>query len=140
MDLPRGIDMVDRASYYFGNAVLDQVRGSGWFVGQFVSDALGLRHQTAVEIKWGLHPHGERRPQPWANGNGTTISVLIRGSLWVSFYTDATPRLVKLTKEGDYVVYGPEVVHSWEAVGETLVLSIRFPSVEVSEPKADVSE
>jgi hypothetical protein len=131
--------MVEKTSYYCGNAALDQVRGSGWFVGQFVPDALGLRHQTAVEIKWGLHPDGEKRPQPWANGNATTISVLIRGSLLVSFYIDETPRLVKLIKEGDYVVYGPDVVHSWEAVGETLVLSIRFPSVEVSAPRTDVS-
>lgn len=126
--------MVDSASYYFGNAATDQVRGSGWFVGQFVPPELGLRHQTDVEIKWGLHPGGDKRPQPWANGNATTISVLIRGTLMVSIYADETPRVITLAKEGDYVVFGSDVVHSWEAVGETLVLSIRFPSVEVKKP------
>jgi hypothetical protein len=30
-----------------------QVRGSGWFVGQFVPAELGLRRQTDVELKWG---------------------------------------------------------------------------------------
>jgi hypothetical protein len=27
--------------FCFGNAITDQVRNSGWFVGQFVSPALG---------------------------------------------------------------------------------------------------
>ena len=117
--------------YYFGNASTDQVRGSGWFIGQFVPPALGLRHQTDVEIKWGLHLDGEKRTHPWANGNGITISILIRGTLRVSFHTGDTPAIVTMAKEGDYVIYGPEIVHSWEAVGDTLVLSIRFPSVEV---------
>lgn len=130
--------MVGRKSYYFGNATIDQVRASGWFVGQFVPPELGLRHQTAVEIKWGLHPDGDTRPQPWANGSATTISVLIRGTLLVSIYADEGPRVIKLTKEGDYVVFGSDVVHSWEAVGETLVLSIRFPSVEVKTPGMNV--
>jgi hypothetical protein len=120
-----------RDSFYCGNAAIDQVRGTGWFVGQFVPAELGLRHQTDVELKWGLHKDGERRSQPWANGNATTISVLIRGMLRVEFHVGATPQVVTLQKEGDYIVFGADVVHSWEATGETLVLSLRFPSVEV---------
>ena len=123
--------MIDQAPFYFGNAAADQVRGSGWFIGQFVPPEFGLRHQTDVEVKWELHPDGDKRSHPWANLNGTTISVLIRGTLRVEFRTGGTPQPVTLAKEGDYVVYGPEVVHSWEAIGETLVVSIRFPSVEV---------
>jgi hypothetical protein len=120
-----------RNSFYCGNAAIDEVRATGWFVGQFVPAELGLRHQTDVELKWGLHKDGERRSQPWANGNATTISVLIRGMLRVEFHVGATPQVVTLQKEGDYIVFGPDVVHSWEATGETLVLSLRFPSVEV---------
>jgi hypothetical protein len=37
------------------------------------------------------------------------------------------------------MVSGPDVVHSWEAIGDTLVLSVRFPSVEVGEPARPVS-
>lgn len=122
------------SAYYFGNALTDQVRGSGWFVGQFVPPEFGLRHQTAVEVKWGLHPDRDVRSQPWANGNGTTIAVLVRGTLRLSFYLDGSTEEVTLAKEGDYVVFGPEVVHAWEAIGETVVLSIRFPSVEVNRP------
>jgi hypothetical protein len=117
--------------FYFGNAEADQVRGSGWFVGQFVPAALGLRRQTAVELKWGIHPDGEKRPQPWANQNGATISVLIEGGLKVTFHVEGAQQQVTLRTKGDYVIFGPEVVHSWEAIGDTIVLSVRFPSVEV---------
>jgi quercetin dioxygenase-like cupin family protein len=118
-------------SFYFGNARVDDVRGSGWFVGQFVPSELGLRHQTDVELKWGVHPDGDKRTDPWANKNGTTISVLVEGSLKVTFHIDGAAQEVTLRNRGDYVAFGREVVHSWEAIGDTIVLSVRFPSVEV---------
>jgi len=123
--------MGSKEPFYFGNAKADQVGGSGWFVGQFVPAELGLRRQTAVELKWGIHPDGEKRSAPWANQNGTTISILIEGSLKVTFHIDGAEQGVTLRTRGDYVAFGPEVVHSWEAVGDTIVLSVRFPSVEV---------
>jgi hypothetical protein len=123
--------MGTKSSFYFGNAAVDQVRNSGWFVGQFVPAELGLRHQTDVELKWGIHPDGECRPQAWANGNATTISVLIHGTLRATFQVEGAAHVVTLQNEGDYVVFGPDVVHSWEAIGHTVVLSVRFPSVEV---------
>ena len=46
--------MDTKKPFYFGNAKADQVRGGGWFVGQFVPAELGLRHQTDVELKWGF--------------------------------------------------------------------------------------
>jgi len=121
-------------SFYFGNAPLDQIRGTGWFVGQFVPAELGQRHQTAVELKWGTHLDGEKRHQSWAQGHATTISILLRGVLRVEFHSGSTSQVVTLEREGDYVVYGPKVVHSWEATGDTLVLTVRFPSVEVEQP------
>jgi len=120
-------------SFYFGNAALDQVRDTGWFVGQFVPPELGPRHQIDVELKWGVHPDGDRRPQgAEANRNATTISVLICGTLRTTFEIDGTPQVITLQKQGDYVIFGPEIVHSWEALGDTLVFSVRFPSIEVT--------
>ena len=121
-------------TFYFGNAALDQIRGTGWFVGQFVPAELGQRHQTAVELKWGVHTDGEKRCQPWAQGHATTIAILLRGTLRVEFNSSSTLKVVTLEREGDYVVYGPTVMHSWEAIGDTLVLTLRFPSVEVKPP------
>src|SRR5438270_8426885 len=132
--------MVSNGSFYVGNAAVDQVRDSGWFVGQFVPAELGLRHQTDVELKWGIHPDGEKRTHPWANRNGTTVSILIRGGLRVAFHVEPSPQIVTLTKQGDYIVFGPDVVHSWEAVRDTLVLSVRFPSVEVGQPAKPVQD
>ncbi len=123
--------MAGNEAFYFGNATSDQVRDSGWFVGQFVSPALGLRHQNDVEIKWGVHPDGEKRAHAWASGHSTTISVLIRGCLRVTFHVGEAPQVVTLATEGDYIIFAPDTVHSWEAVGHTVVLSVRFPSVEV---------
>jgi hypothetical protein len=125
--------------YYFGNAELDQVKGTGWFIGQFVPSEVGLRHQTDVELKWGIHPDGEKRSQPWANGNGITISVLIQGAIKVTLYASETPQVVTLATAGEYIIFGPDILHSWEAVGPTIVLSVRFPSVEVSRTQAAAS-
>lgn len=117
--------------FHFGNAAVDQVRGTGWFVGQFVPAELGLRHQTDVELKWGIHKDGEKRSSPWAHGNAATASVLIKGVLHVTFFEGGASEVVTLQTQGDYVVFGRDTMHSWEAVGETIVLSVRFPSVEV---------
>jgi len=124
-------------SFYFGNAAVDQVRDTGWFIGQFVSPELGARHQTDVELKWAMHPDGDRRMHgAEANRNATTISVLIYGTLRTRFEIDGAPHVVTLQKQGDYVIFGPETVHSWEALGDTLVLSVRFPSIEVTRSAA----
>jgi quercetin dioxygenase-like cupin family protein len=63
-----------------------------------------------------------------ANGNGTTISVLIEGGFKVTFHVDGSLEDVTLQTKGDYVIFGPDVVHSWEAIGDAIVLSVRFPS------------
>jgi hypothetical protein len=124
-------------SFYFGNAAVDQVRDTGWFVGQFVPPELGPRHQTDVELKWAVHPDGDRRRHgAEANRNATTISVLIRGTLRTTFEIDGNAHVITLQKQGDYVIFGPEIAHSWEALGDTLVLSVRFPSIEVTRSAA----
>jgi hypothetical protein len=135
LSFTEGARLGSEALFYFGNAAVDQVRNTGWFVGQFVPAEQGLRHQTDVELKWGIHKDGEKRSHPWANGIATTISVLIQGALHVTFDVSGTPQVVTLRTEGDYVIFGPASVHSWEAVGDTIVLSVRFPSVEVERPR-----
>jgi hypothetical protein len=87
-------------SYYFGNAAVDQVRNTGWLLGQFVPAKLSLRHQTDVELKWGIHPDGEKSAHPWASGKGTTVSNRIQGNLCVTFHVGATPQMVTLEKQG----------------------------------------
>jgi hypothetical protein len=119
------------SSIYIGNAIADQVAGTGWFIGQFIPAALGPRHQSDVELKWGVHQDGERRPRgAEATSHATTVAILIRGALRTTFQIDGRHHVVTLQHEGDYVIYGPDIVHFWEAIGTTVVLSVRFPSFD----------
>lgn len=131
-DHPRPTDVASQ-TYYVGHAAADDVRGSGWFVGQFVPSEMGMRHQTDVELKWGIHVRGDRRPGGMVSyGVATTVSILIRGALKVMMLLDGEPRTVTLDRVGDYIIFGPRLWHEWEALADSVVLSIRFPSVDAA--------
>lgn len=110
-----------------GNAVKDGNRG--WFVGQFVPPSFGLAHQEAVEIKWDQHPKGDRR-QGFAQSRGaTTISILVSGSFITRLKLPDGMREIILSAPGDYIAFGPGLEHWWEALEESLVITVRFPSL-----------
>ncbi|MEU9993320.1 signal peptidase I [Streptomyces sp. NPDC048045] len=111
-------------SVYVGNAGSDAALDQGWLLGHFkgVGDP---RHSDAVEIKWGVHPQGDRRAR-WVRGEErTALLVLISGR----FRVELPGRSVLLTRQGDYVVWGRGVDHSWLAERESVVLTVRWPSV-----------
>jgi hypothetical protein len=112
-------------SVYVGRAVPDGVANQGWLLGHFMPPG-GLLHSEDVEVKWGVHPPGERRAA-WATGETrTALLVLIRGS----FDIELRDRTVLLREPGDYVVWGPGEDHSWLAGPvETVVLTVRWPSL-----------
>jgi len=124
--------MSPRMRYYQGHAAADGIGGTGWFLGQFVPEALGLRHQTHVELKWGVHPRGECRPNGMeANGVATSVSILLQGEMHLTFAIDGGGVSdVFLRRAGDYVVFGPDAVHGWTALSDAIVLTVRFPSVD----------
>lgn len=109
---------------YVGNAAIDAAGDRGWLLGHF--KPLGdLRHSDDVEIKWGVHPPGDRRAR-WATGEKRiALLVLISGR----FRVELPGRSVLLEKQGDYVVWGRGVDHSWHAEEESVVLTIRWPSI-----------
>lgn len=119
---------------YVGNAAHDGALDSGWLLGHFkpTSDP---RHSTDVEIKWGIHPKGERRAQ-WVTGERrSALLVLVSGRFRVIFRdSDAL-----LERQGDYVVWGPGVDHTWIAEDEAVVMTVRWPSVPgyVASPASD---
>lgn len=109
---------------YVGNATIDAAGDRGWLLGHFkpVDD---IRHSQDVEIKWGVHPRGDKRAQ-WVTGEKrTALLVLISGR----FRVELPGRSVLLTRQGDYVVWGPGVDHSWYAEEESVVLTVRWPSI-----------
>jgi hypothetical protein len=93
---------------YVGNAAVDAPIDRGWLLGHF-KPAGDVRHSGDVEIKWGMHQPGDRRAQ-WVTGERRTAL------------------LVLLTKQGDYVVFHG-IGHSWEAEEESVLLTVRWPSI-----------
>jgi hypothetical protein len=111
-------------SVYTGNANVDGALDAGWLLGHF-KPAGDIRHSTDLEIKWGVHPPGDRRER-WATGEvRTALLVLISGR----FRVDLPDREVVLSQQGDYVIWGPGVDHSWYAEEPSVVLTVRWPSV-----------
>jgi len=124
--------------FLISNAIADQKRG--WFVGQFVPEELGLRHQTDVEVKWGIHPLGEERPAWVHYKKSTTISVILEGQFLLHVSKDGIIEDHVLKTPGDYVIMAPGVRHSWKAITACVLLSVRFPSVagdQFEEPGPD---
>ncbi|WP_328498800.1 signal peptidase I [Streptomyces sp. NBC_00414] len=111
-------------SVYVGHAGKDAALDRGWLLGHFKEHG-DPRHSEAVEVKWGVHPRGEERAQ-WVEGEvRTALLVLISGRFRMEF----PGRSVLLEEQGDYVVWGQGVDHSWVAEDESVVLTVRWPSV-----------
>ncbi|MDF2708169.1 MAG: signal peptidase [Nonomuraea muscovyensis] len=109
---------------YVGNAEIDGAGDDGWLLGHFKS-AGDPRHSTDVEIKWGVHAAGDVRAA-WVRGERrTALLVLISGR----FRVELPGRSVLLERRGDYVVWGRGVDHSWVAEEDSVVLTVRWPSV-----------
>ena len=108
---------------YVGNAGVNAPADRGWLVGHFKPSG-DPHHSADVEIKWGTHAPGERRAQ-WVEGEQRSmVMMLISGR----FRIELPGRDVLLTKQGDYVLLHG-VNHSWEAEEETILLTVRWPSV-----------
>lgn len=113
--------------YTRGNAVVDGK--AGWFVGQFVPEEYGLRSRTDVEIKWGIHPQGETRTRWSRYRTAVTIPILLQGQCLIRLRIDGLVHDVLLKEPGDYLIMNPGIDHTWKAVSDCIVLTIRCPSV-----------
>jgi quercetin dioxygenase-like cupin family protein len=110
--------------WYKGNAADDGRERHGWFLGHFIDPAEGVRSSKATEVKWGIHSAGEKRPEWTADDQRTTLVLMVEGS----FRIDLTGGSVTLDKQGDYVVWGPGIDHTWEALSDSVVITVRWPS------------
>jgi hypothetical protein len=113
-------------NWYSGNATDDADAHRGWLVGHFVEPPGGVRANADVEIKWGIHPAGQQRPDGWSTDEQrTTLLLLIRGR----FRLDLSVGTTTLEREGDYAVWGPGIDHSWQAEEDSVVVTVRWPSI-----------
>lgn len=112
------------ASWHFGNAAEDGSDTRGWLLGHFIDPAEGARSSKDVEVKWGIHPAGDTR-DGWTTGDQrTTLLILVQGT----FRIDLTEDSFTLSKQGDYAVWGPGIDHSWHAIEDSTVITVRWPS------------
>jgi mannose-6-phosphate isomerase-like protein (cupin superfamily) len=104
-----------------GNVVEVGAGNRGWFFGHFMPAPL---HSRDVELKWCTHQKGEVRSEWSPPIPVRTLNVLIRGRFALRF----PDREVVLVREGDFVLFGPGLAHSYRSDEESLVLTVRWPS------------
>lgn len=110
---------------HFGNAKDDSAESRGWVIGHFLPDLAGIRKTSNFEVKWGLHLKGDTRESWVGDEQRTTLLLLVSGK----FQINLTGGSHILEQQGDYAMWGPGVGHSWEALEETVVITIRLPSI-----------
>ena len=113
------------ANWYQGNATEDGAATRGWLIGHFLDCSAGVRATEDVEIKWGVHPAGEKRAAWTEEDQRTTVLILVSGN----FVVKLSEGTAELTRQGDYVMWGPGIDHSWEAKEDSVVITVRWPSL-----------
>jgi hypothetical protein len=108
---------------YAGSAFADAAVNRGWLLGHFMPGG-DVRHSDAVEVKWGVHPRGETRAH-WVTGEQrTALIIMVSGRFRIDFPEES----VVLAEPGAYVVFDG-LDHSWHAEEESVIVSVRWPSV-----------
>jgi glyoxylate utilization-related uncharacterized protein len=112
-------------TWYTGNANDDGADNRGWLLGHFLAETAGVRATDAVEVKWGVHPAGQQRDGWATDEQRTTMLLLVDGK----FRLDLSGGSVTLERQGDYVVWGPGIDHLWHAEEDSVVVTVRWPSL-----------
>lgn len=108
-----------------GNARCDSEPFHDWLIGHFVPATGGLRHSEDIEIKWGIHPQDSGDNQWTVNRLATSISILVSGVEQISL----PHRTFTLSNPGDYLVWGPGMPHRWQVMEDSVVITVRWPSI-----------
>lgn len=115
-ELPKGVGI--------GNGLLDGRPHAGWFVGHFMDEGT-VQHSNEVEAKFTFNPTGKRKAHYAVNKISKTMTVLISGSHRLEFANSS----VVLDRPGDYAIFGEGVGHTWVALQDSTILTIRWPSL-----------
>jgi mannose-6-phosphate isomerase-like protein (cupin superfamily) len=115
-----------------GNVTEASAGNRGWFIGHFMPGEDNPLHSRAVELKWFTHPEGDVRSEWSPEIPVRTLNILIRGR----FVIVLPDQEVALEREGDFVLFGPGVAHSYRSLEESLVLTVRWPSRPPEPPRS----
>lgn len=97
----------------------------GWFMGAFLDSSHGALATGDIEMKWGHHPAGEQRNELSVAADTTSVAILISGHFEIRF-PDQAPFVATLRQQGDFVLYEPGVPHTWQAVEDSVILTVRW--------------
>lgn len=67
---------------------------------------------------------GDKRAEWTKDDQRTTLVLLVEGN----FRVDLTEGSITMSRQGDYIVWQPGIDHSWEAISDSVVLTVRWPS------------
>lgn len=130
-----------------GNATNFSPQGGGWLVGygdNFKNPTLRRMAKNAlahtVGLKWMVHKTGDPNGTNKPISDGCTISILISetGDFQLEFSTRSdfadTSKgiylLHRLTKMGDFVVWGGGIHHRWAVPADSTILTVRWAPIE----------
>jgi quercetin dioxygenase-like cupin family protein len=117
-------------NWYTGNAADDADQYRGWLLGHFIDQSeASARTTNALEVKWGIHPAGQERASWTTDEDRNTLVLLVSGR----FAVNLTVGNVVMERQGDYVVWGPGIDHSWKAEKDSVVITVRWPSIPAAE-------
>ncbi len=111
-------------SVYFGNVNNESTAQRGWFIGHFIEDKDSLRFSQDVEMKWGIHQKGERRDEWSVCATATTMSLVVQGQMRMIFREQEM-----VLKPGDYYISQPQVEHKYVIEEDSVILTVRWPSL-----------
>lgn len=121
-----------------GSTVRPGGEKTGWFVGNFAGlpDGSPRRHPF-YQVKWYEHPGGQASPPGKEDevSEGVTVSVLVSGRFTVWCRDPEGPWAgFTLERPGDYLTWGANVQHRWQASpGGAVVLTVR-PGISETVP------
>jgi len=127
----------------YGNAIEDGKRFRFWFVGEiekwcsekgivFAREEYGLRNTSNIEVKWGIYRKGEER-DTWAGSSERIgMSILLRGDCIFKFRDPqrGSMKEVRLSEEGDYVIWRENIEHTWIMLDDSVFITIRWRGEE----------
>lgn len=118
--------------WYAGNSEKDADENRSWLVGHFKPQG-DIRYDEDVEVKVSTHRAGEKRAQ-WTKGEVRRTFFMLMSGRWrleLAVEGDDERETIVLDQPGDYVVWGHGVAHTYEALADSMVITVRWPSVDI---------
>lgn len=120
----RSTSTIHLDDFILGNALADGKRHSGWLVGHFMVNGT-LQHTNDVEVKFTMNPKGKSNEAVTANRVSRSMAILVAGKHRMFFGNTS----VVLENVGDYALWGAGISHSWTALEDSTIVTIRWPSI-----------